>query len=635
MNTAKQRVLSLSAAAALVLSLTACGSDASQTGSQSSGDGGRSLVLSQDQVTLDGQELSEGDEGAVTLSHDIVYYQEGQGADYGEGTAGEEHSAQEADAHLVVTIREAGTYRVSGELSQGQLAVDLGDEAEDDPSAVVTVILDGVDVTCTVAPAFMVYNVYECGSTDPETASATVDTTAAGINVVLADGSENTFTGSHVARIYKEGTTDKLHKYDGAFYSKMSMNISGESEGTGVLNIDGDNEGLDSELHLTINGGMINIRSQDDGINTNEDGVSVTTINGGTLQINAGLGTEGDGIDSNGFLVINGGNVYSTANERSGDGGLDADGDILLNGGYVVALGTRNDAVSEDSQQEFMELSFASTLPAGSEIVLADPDGNGLLSFTTEKAAQSLTFSSAGLKQNVDYTLTVNGMTQEYTGHQSGGFGGGAPGGMGGPGGSRMEIPDGLESWLSSAQDVPDDVRAWLEGLLEMQNSQPDRPDVGAGEAVTPPEGQEPSQDSRQQPGREEGLNGGAETASGEASTLFTLSDGVHSFSGITDSAQDSTKTSVSFTADLIVGEDGTVSLSNIQASQAVDDSHVQLTVTDVPSENYAASCLLSDGDEAIAAILPDDPGTYRLTIAVFGDDSYTGSSQFTFTIPE
>lgn len=481
----------------------------------------------------------------------------------------------------------------------------------------------------------MVYNVYECGSTDEETAAPTVDTAAAGINVVLADGSENTFTSSHVARIYEEGTTDKLHKYDGAFYSKMSMNIGGESEGTGVLNIDGDNEGLDSELHLTINGGVINIRAQNDGINTNEDGVSVTTINGGTLQINAGLGAEGDGIDSNGHLVINGGNVYSTANERSGDGGLDADGDILLNGGYVVALGTRNDAVSEDSQQEFMELSFASTLPAGSEIVLADADGNGLLTFTTEKAAQSLTFSSADLKQNVDYTLTVDGVTQEYTGHQSGGFGG-APGGMGGgPGGNMMEISDGLESWLSSAQDVPDDIRTWLEGLLEMQNSQPDRPDGGTGEAATPPEGQEEPPQDNGQSGRGDPGAGGTEAASGEASTLFTLSDGVHSFSGVTDSAQDGTKTSVSFTADLSVGEDGTVSLSNIQASQEVDSSHVQLTITDVPSENYAASCLLSDGDEAIAAILPTDPGTYQLTIAMSGDDSYTGSGQFTFTIPE
>ena len=44
-----------------------------------------------------------------------------------------------------------------------------------------------------------------------------------------------------------------------------------------------------------------------------------------------------------------------------------------------------------------------------------------------------------------------------------------------------MDIPDGLESWLASAQDVPDDIRTWLEGLLEMQNSPPGRPDGGTG----------------------------------------------------------------------------------------------------------------------------------------------------------
>lgn len=93
MHTVKQRALSLSAAAALALTLAACGSNTAQTGSESSGGEEQDLVLSQDQVTLDGQVLSEGEDGAVTLSHDIVYYQEGQGSDYGEGTAQEEHSA--------------------------------------------------------------------------------------------------------------------------------------------------------------------------------------------------------------------------------------------------------------------------------------------------------------------------------------------------------------------------------------------------------------------------------------------------------------------------------------------------------------------------------------------------------------
>ena len=113
------------------------------------------------------------------------------------------------------------------------------------------------------------YSVYECGSTDEDTAAATVDTSAAGANVLIADGTVNNVTGSYVARIYEpdsvvlseDGTevadSSKLHKYDGAFYSKMSMNVGGGEDGSGVLNITADNEGLDTELHLTINGGTV------------------------------------------------------------------------------------------------------------------------------------------------------------------------------------------------------------------------------------------------------------------------------------------------------------------------------------------------------------------------------------------
>lgn len=207
------------------------------------------------------------------------------------------------------------------------MAVNLGEDAEEDPNAVVTLILNGADITCTVAPAVIFYNVYECGSTDTETAVKDVDTSAAGANVIIADGTVNNITGSYVVRIYKpdsvelseDGTevvdSKKLHKYDGAFYSKMSMNVDGGEQGTGVLNITAGNEGLDSELHLTVNGGNINIISGNDGINTNEDGVSVTTINGGTLTIQVtGETGEGDGIDSNGWLVINGGTVAASGN---------------------------------------------------------------------------------------------------------------------------------------------------------------------------------------------------------------------------------------------------------------------------------------------------------------------------------
>ena len=223
----KRTWTALALAGAMVFQLAACGASNSGGGSSSAPSGEEAaLVLSDQSVTLDGNTISEGTDGAVTVSHDIVYYQAGQGEDYGAGSADDEHTAEEAGAHTVVTIRKAGTYRVSGSLSAGQLAVDLGDDAKTAPSSVVTLILDGVDITCTVAPAVIFYNVYECDAdfvaydneeTDNYVSSPTVDTSAAGANVILADGSVNNISGSYVARIYKEGTTKKLHKYDGAF----------------------------------------------------------------------------------------------------------------------------------------------------------------------------------------------------------------------------------------------------------------------------------------------------------------------------------------------------------------------------------------------------------------------------------
>ena len=284
-------------------------------------------------------------EAGISIANDIIYYEEGHDESYGEGEPGEAHSAEEAAAHTVVHIRAPGTYVLTGKLSAGQIAVDLGEGAKDDPGAVVTLVLDNAEITCSVAPAILFYNVYECGDRDKPTPN--VDTSAAGANVILADYSWNQVKGSHVAKIYQPGTEKKLHKYDAALYSRMSMNLGGG----GFLDIIADNEGLDSELHLTVNSGTIAIRSGNDGINTNEDGVSVTTINGGTVRIEVtGETGEGDGIDSNGWLVINGGNVFAHGCGTSGDAGIDSDMGIHLNGGTVIATGNMLDRIEEGGQ---------------------------------------------------------------------------------------------------------------------------------------------------------------------------------------------------------------------------------------------------------------------------------------------
>ena len=597
------------------------------------------IQLSDEEILVDGEPIGEDASAAVYVGADIIYYEDGQDETYGEGTEADAHSAAEADAHTVVTIREAGIYRLSGNLSAGQIFVDLGEEAAEDPSALVTLILDGVDIQCTVAPAIFFYNVYECGSSEMETASATVDTGAAGANVILADGSVNTVAGAYVARIYEPGTTDKLHKYDGAFYSRMSMNIDGETLDDGELHLSATNEGLGSELHLTINGGRIYIESNDDGINTNEDFVSVTTINGGYLHINAGLGMEGDGIDSNGYLVINGGTVISLANGKSGDGGLDADSEILINGGEVIALGSRNDAVAEDSQQVFMELSYASTQTGGTLIRLEDAEGNAILTFSPLKDYQSFTYSSPALALDTPYSLYAGGamsdveatdglypvggsysggILQQYTGNAMGGMGNGQP----------PAIPD-----ESQIPELPED--------FDPENAPQDQPEK--------PDGERPAA-FNPETGRDDlppGTDG--EVDSGEpiiGSSEFIITETVHSFSGISDSPEASQKQTVTFSINNGAGitnaaSGETLTLSAIQAVLSPDGeaveipaTDIQITITDVPSENYAEICMLSDGEEALAEILPTEDGTYQLTISVLtGNSEYTGTSQWQFSI--
>ncbi len=405
-------------------------------------DGITDIVLSDTEILVEGKLAQTDTNSGVYIANDIIYYEEGKDFTYGEGTDYDAHSSAEAQAHTVVHITKPGEYKLGGKLSKGQIAVDLGEDAKNNPEATVTLILDGADITCEVAPAVIFYNVYECSESDEDNATKDADTSEAGANVIIADGSENTVNGSYVAKIYKpesvvldeSGTevedASKLHKYDGAFYSKMSMNINGGEAGTGVLNINAENEGLDSELHLTINGGIININSGNDGINTNEDGVSVTTINGGTVNIvvNGSTG-EGDGIDSNGWLVINGGNVSAQACSFSADSGIDSDMGIHINGGTVVACGSMLDRI-EDGGQPYVTFSFMGNQGTES-LTIKDSSGETVAEIAPENDCSMILYSSQDLNSEETYAL-YNGDT--LVSESSSDF-------MGGP--SGMRPPEG------------------------------------------------------------------------------------------------------------------------------------------------------------------------------------------------
>ena len=507
---------------------------------------------------------------SVFASQDIIYYEDRDtyesGNPYGEGGDADKHSAEEAAAHTVVNITAPGAYRITGKLSAGQIRVDLGEDAYEDETAVVELILDNADITCTVAPAILFLNVYECdGDWSEETATAEVDTSAAGANLILAG--ENRVSGSYVARIYKDKEGEKkLWKQDGAIYSYMSMNVFGP----GALELNAENEGLDTELHLTVNGGSTVIRSGNDGINTNEDGVSVTTINGGQLYILAGLDQEGDGIDSNGYLVINGGKVVSAAHPAA-DAGLDSDLGSFINGGTVLALGSTMDWAESDSGQVTMNLQFASQRAASDAIVITKEDGTEVFSFDPAELGENARrysgaiLSCAEFKQGDTYLVSVGGKQMQYTGTDVmrgpggfGGFGGGRPpegfggempegfegfggnmpegfGGFDGempdnapPEGFDGNMPEGFEGFGGELPEgwTPGETGQWPEGF---DGQMPTRPEGERGAGTGEPPAQMPGG------AMPEGFSGGSAQQSGEGNTGFYMQDMVNFFSGLTE----------------------------------------------------------------------------------------------------
>ena len=476
---------------------------------------------------------SGADEDAVMVTHDIIYYEDrdtyDSGNPYGEGEPEERHSAEEAAAHMVVNITKPGAYLVQGKLSAGQIRVDLGKDAYEDETAVVDLILCNADITCTVAPAILFQNVYECdGNWSEEDARPDVDTSAAGANLILEG--QNIVNGSHVAKIFKDKDGEKkLWKQDGAIYSYMSMNV----EGPGSLELNADNEGMDTELHLTINGGNIHIYSGNDGINTNEDGVSVTTINDGNLTIFAGLGKEGDGIDSNGYLVINGGTVISCAKPVS-DAGLDSDLGSFVHGGTVIAMGSAMDWAESDSRQVTMNLQFAGQQKAGSKVTVTREDGTEVFSFENNgqyaREFRGLILSHPAFTQGETYQVYVDGQQMAYTGTDVAR----GPGGFGGHPGEMPEnfdpntMPEGFQPDRMPGFDSENMPEDFDPSKMEGRGPRPEGmmpPESFDGQM---PEGMEPSEGF--DPGQ---LPGSQQAQAGEPQTGFYMNDKVNAFSGV------------------------------------------------------------------------------------------------------
>ncbi len=334
------------------------------------------IQLSADGVTVNGAAITESTDQAVYASTSVEIHED-VAADYKD------------TANTIIHITKAGDYEISGSMSDAQIRVSA-------PEQDVNLILNGVEIHNNTAPA-----IYIEDAADSKTAGE------AGAVITLAEGTTNIINGSHVAKYIDENGVEI--DSDGAISSNVSLML----DGTGELQVNGDKEGIETKMHLTINNGTIQIASSDDALNASEDGVSTITINDGIINCAIQNGTEGDGIDSNGSIHINGGFVVAQAHSSSMDSGLDADLGIFINGGTVCATGNMYEEISDESSQQHAQFYFAEKQSGNVPMVITDADGKYVLAYTPVNDFSILEFSSADLVDGQTYYLyrggTLNG----------------------------------------------------------------------------------------------------------------------------------------------------------------------------------------------------------------------------------
>lgn len=330
-----------------------------------------------DLVTFDEDDAetawTEADSTAITLT----------------GTGATVNGAGAAAADGTVTITEAGTYVLSGTLSDGQIIVD------EQAKGTVRLVMNGVQLTDSdSAPIY----IKEAGK----------------VVITLQEGTENSVTDG-AAYVFADAATDEP---SAAIYSKADLTING----TGKLIVTGNyNDGISSKDDLKIMSGTFEVKAADDGI----VGKDLIAVQDGNITINA----EGDGIKSTndedadkGFIAIAAGTFDITA----GNDGIQAETAAVIDGGtytLVTGGGSVNAEVKAGEGGMGMGGGFGGqrpgtetsgdqpaaggTPPAMDAAATTDQAATAAAETDTAAAAETESTSAKGLKAGGD--LTVNG----------------------------------------------------------------------------------------------------------------------------------------------------------------------------------------------------------------------------------
>lgn len=147
------------------------------------------------------------------------------------------------------------------------------------------------------------------------------------------------------------------------------------------------------------------------GMDENDPTASLA-INGGVIRIEA----QGDGVDSNGDLTVTGGELYVSGPNSGGDGMLDFAGTGTVTGGVVMCAGTSSmlQTFSADGSSQGT-IAVSASGNAGDLIQLLDEGGNVLASFSPTTSYECILVSAPAVRAGATLTLSHAGETQEVT----------------------------------------------------------------------------------------------------------------------------------------------------------------------------------------------------------------------------
>lgn len=221
----------------------------------------------------------------------------------------------------VVTITQAGTYLLTGEMTDGQVMVDVGESEK------VQLVLSDAAVASSTSAALYVKS-------------------ADKVFLTLAAGTKNALsaTDSFVQR--------DDNQVDGAVFSKCTLTING----SGSLTVDcAQGHGIVSKDTLKVTGGQLTVHAASSAL-TGKDSVRIA---GGTLNLTAGkdgIHSENTDDSEKGFIYILDGTFSITADSD----GMDASQNVTVKGG-TITLTVGDDGIHADGAQTIVDGSVTVT----------------------------------------------------------------------------------------------------------------------------------------------------------------------------------------------------------------------------------------------------------------------------------